>query len=344
MNQTKNYKKHKKNFFNKTRRQYGGLAKDEMIPSVSTPTPTSKPTPQNKPIIPNEGVLDMVGDAFKNTQEYAIDKLVRMLGYQRIPKDGDDDNSTNKLFVMPSILTNSANIASKIASSALKTADRGSSSIIQKLNVFLADPNTSQTVLESGKQTQDILYNLLKKFNDTLNGPILKQEFIITITILGEYAKIFVSAMDGPINESMDLINKAITRAISGVSSGAVKVVTDLAGAVPFAGPIIDLGKAVNDGSKSIGSVVNAGTDAINAASLLIGTTSENMMKPLQELQAKKQQAEEIVNRAQNSINQFQQPFKQLQEPLTNTKGGVNNIKVGPVTKKTLKNKKRFLQ
>lgn len=307
MSQSKKYKK--TNFSNKTRRQSGGLTNNEIIkPMPMTTNAQQNPPTNNSNIIPDVGIIDMAGNIVKNTGEYAVEKLVRLFGFQPIPKD----EFTNNSFALPSIFSDSTNIASKIASNVLKMVDQKSSSIIQKLNVFLENPNTSQTFFESSKNTVEIFHRLLQKFNDTLNDPIIKEEFIITIRILGEYAKIFVSAMDGPIDESMDLINNAVSTAISGVSSGAIRVITDLVGAVPFAGPIVDVGKAVNDGSKSIGSLVNSGTKAIEAASLLIGSTSQNIIRPLQQLQEKKQQAMEIANRAQDSINQFKQPFKQL--------------------------------
>ena len=90
----------------------------------------------------------------------------------------------------------------------------------------------------------------------------------------------------------------------------------------------MEAGKIVNDVSKSVGTVVEAGTEAATAVSELVIDTKKNMDESIKELEKKKNLAQNITNRTNESIEEFVNPYREL--PLKK-KGG---------TRKKLKNNK----
>jgi len=341
MNKTRQkYNKKYKNNKNKTKVLYGGMKKSEMIPffvggAVKPPvtgkqdatgkqeanenTNSNETTNANEntdasqesqdDIIPKEGIVDMATDALKNSGSYVAQKIARMLGYEPINSDESNDGSNNQ--EMDNMLSNGKNIASKIATDILHLADDTVEPIIDSLNDLLGSTKTGQSLSNAGNNVVNVFYTLLKDFNDSLNRPLLREQFEAAINILAEYAKIFVGAMDGPLDETMDLLNKAVTKAVTGLSSGAIKVASSAVSAVPYVGSIVGVGEMVNNGSKAVGSVFNAGTEAVEAVSLFLGKTSENIKKPLEELEEKQKESAEILSRTQGAIQDFKSPLQE---------------------------------
>jgi len=290
----------KKKIFKKTKKIRHSIGGNN-IQSANQQPNIEQPNIEQPNIVPKEGIIDIAKnktvDAMSDVGSYVGKKALRLFGLQ--PVNSDDQQSTN-------IIGNVSKIANEATSSIGKIANDTTSSIIQNINDVLETPYVNKTVQQSSEDTKEILNNLLTTFNNNLNDPNLKQEFAEATDNLADYTKIAVNSLDEPINETVDMLNKAGVKAISGISSGAIKVATDAAGAVPFVGPIIDLGKAVNDGSKAVSSVIEAGSEATEATSLLIGKTSENFKAGLEALNAKKMEAENILNRTNSSINKFQ--------------------------------------
>jgi DNA repair exonuclease SbcCD ATPase subunit len=200
----------------------------------------------SEPIVPKEGILDIASDTLSNAVEkgsdFVGDKLLRLIGLQ--PINADNPNSSEQ---PNNPLEEPINIASRIAAKVLNIANNKFGNILQKLNEFLDSPETQMNIAEAGKNLVDKFILLLKQFNETLDNPILKEEFVLAVYILGVYAKIFVDSTEEPLDKAIDLLNQAIVKAASGLSTGAVKVVMDVVGVVPFLGEILDVSRALND-------------------------------------------------------------------------------------------------
>jgi ABC-type transporter Mla subunit MlaD len=291
---------------------------DNMQNKVQTLWQSIKTPILSSPIVPKEGILEIAGDtaldAAEGTAAFVGKKLLRLLGLQPIDSGEPAEQDA----------------ASKIASKVFNIVDDKFGDIIQKLNNFLGDKNTRANIATSSKNLVEIFKLLLQDFNKTLNDPILKEEFVIAVYILGEYTKIFADAMDEPLDEAVDLLHDAILKALGGVSSGSLKVITDFAGAVPYAGAFVDLGKAINDGSKAAISVFDAGVNAVEAGSLLVGKTSQELNQAFEQVKAKQQEASDILKRADDSIQNF---VKTPSQELGKVTDNLNNKLVTPIKK-----------
>jgi methyl-accepting chemotaxis protein len=269
------------------------------------------------PIVPDDGILDIAGKLALNSifgPPIIVGKiLLRLLGFEYIGLDP---------FSLFNELSQRQDIASRIATKVFNIADDRFGCIISTLNRFLGSPETRNSISGSSKQLINIFNTLLKDFIETLDDPMLKEEFVVAVFIIGEYVKIFSIAMKEPLDDAIDLLNDGIIEALTGVASGIVKVISDSMGAVPFIGPFVDIGRAINDGSKAAFSVFNAGVTAVEAASQLIGQTSENIESQLQEL---KEQGQNISNRINNSVNNFEQPLQNVATNIENTASNVGN-------------------
>jgi succinate dehydrogenase/fumarate reductase flavoprotein subunit len=146
--------------------------------------------------------------------------------------------------------------------------------------------------------------------------------------------------MDKPINNAVDELNEAGTKAASGVVTGAIKVGTNAMSAVPYFGGIISLGKIVNDVSKAAGDIAGAASDASSTISKVVEETSKNIDTGLDKLEEQKEELSSIKpeetfkqeenlkpeetfndlkkvggsvsNRVEKSINQFENPINSV--------------------------------
>jgi hypothetical protein len=128
--------------------------------------------------------------------------------------------------------------------------------------------------------------------------------------------------MDEPVNKAMDNLNEAGTKATSGAVAGLIKVSTDAMAAVPGAGAIVEVGKMLNDGSKAVGDIVDAASNATETLSKIVTETSENIDKGLDNLEAKKQRVENLTGQKFNI-------------PITNASAAVSNASSAVTNKMT---------
>jgi len=323
-----------KKFLKKSRKLrkklYGGtLVKSDTI-NTNTNTDTNNDTVKN-------GIFDIAGEKVSgfalNTANYLKNKGLRLFGMQPINQDSQPQNQNNSTNIN-NITTSASGIVSDIANVVNKT----SGSIIENMNEVLGSPQVNEGVSQAAEKTEVIAENLLKTFNEKLNNPELKAQLTESLNNVADYTEIGVQAMNKPIDSAIDKLNEAGTKAIAGVASGAVKVGTDLVASVPYIGAVVDLGKAINDGSKAVGSVIEAGSEATEALAELIGNTSENLNKGIQELKEKKNEGQQILNRANSSINSFENPTKKFSEMQSAI--NKNGILKGGVSRKHLKKRK----
>jgi len=363
MSRTKKYKKNR--HFKKTKKYYGGayepvnqIQQQSSPPLVQPPKINEEPITTNVPInedgtiheLAQEGVFgiveDKVSDMAKDVTDYVKTKALRVIGLEPIQENNETTNETTNEANKTSELSNELSEGiSKVSGDVVKVADQTSSAIIQNINDVLKTPEVNETVAEAGRETTEIAKKLLNTFNASANNPEFKRDFINATNNLADYATIVTESMDEPINQSIDMLHNAGVKAVSGLASGAVRVMGDAAGAVPYVGAVVDIGKAVNDGSKAIGSVIESGTEAVQAASMVVEKTSESFKKKLQMLEEKKKQAEQIMNRTNNSINQFQNNAKILgmnNQNIANNQSNQNTTGGGTRKHKRLKNRNRF--
>jgi ABC-type transporter Mla subunit MlaD len=297
----------------------------------------------------SRGIFDLVGDKLsgfsEKALEYVADKGLRLVGLQPIKKNEETEETNpdtakvdEKINQIGDAASGLVSNAQEIGSDIVKVFDKGSAAVIGQINDVLESPKIENSITEAASETAEIGEKLLEKFNDKLSSPELKEEAKEALDNAADYTNIAVEAMDEPVNNAVDQLNEAGTKAASGAVSGIVKVGTDALAAVPGAGAIIEVGKIVNDASKAVGDVVEAATDATSTISKVVGETSENINEGLDELEKRKKEGEKILSRTDESIQSFENPIKTADKAIKDK--AKSAIKGGSKTKRKLfKNK-----
>jgi len=291
----------------------------------------------------SQGIMDYIGNKLSTytgeTTNYLKEKGLRLIGLQTIKKDEPEeekvdestqkvDNKINEISDAASGLVSSASDATsglfsgakEIGSDVVEVFDKGSAAVIGQVNDVLDSPKVEDSISDAAEETAEIGEKLLDNFNEKLSSPELKEETKEAIENVADYTKIAVKAMDEPLNEAVDELNEAGTKAVSGAAAGLIKVGTDSLAAVPYLGAFVEMGKIVNDASKAIGDVSTAASDATTTVSKLVGETSINMdegidklndekEEGLEKLGEKKKEAKQIANRTNKSIESFENPL-----------------------------------
>jgi hypothetical protein len=277
--QTKRNKRKTKN--QKTKKYYGGAFEEK------------KKT---------NGVFDIISDKLSNYTNnvagYVSDKGLRLLGLQPI-KEAETVADVN-------VITPETNF---ISPEVVKVFDKGSAALIGQINNVLGSPEVETSITEAADKTAEIGERLLTKVNDTISTPEMKEQTKEVLDNVSDYAEIAVESMDEPINKAVDELNKAGTKAASGIATGVIKVGTDAMAAIPGIGAIIELGKMANDVSAAAGDVVEAASDATSTISNVIEESSKNINEGVAELAEKKKEATEISNRTNQSLESFENPI-----------------------------------
>jgi hypothetical protein len=239
-----------------------------------------------------EGIIDYyenkLSGAASTVTNFAIDTGLKMVGLKRIKDEPHTENNEEP----------------RIVSNAESTIDKVGSDVLENVNDFLKSDSLQQTTEQSTKDTSQII----KKINEALDDPEVKLEIKQAIKNAGEFGSVIIEAGKKPFNEAVDVAAEATQKATGAALSGAVKVGTDVLGAVPFLGAIIDVGKMVNDGSKAASAVTEATTEAIESASDAFIETKKNIEIKLKELEEKKRISQQISNRTTDSIKEFEAP------------------------------------
>lgn len=239
-----------------------------------------------EPFHKHEGIFQVIGQKLSGyageVGEYVKDKTLRLAGLEPIEPE-------------PTPVP----VSSSPAPSVLSTM---SANALHQLNEFLLDPTVQRSLQETLQKTSIVLKNILQKVNDALSDPQLKEETKIALEHVADYVGIFVQSMDGPLNDALDTMSRSGTKALSAALAGLIKVLTDMAAAVPGVGAVIELGKMANDASAAAGDVVESATNTTTAISQAISDTSENFQQGLEALHQKKQ---ESANRTRQSMRQF---------------------------------------
>jgi len=280
--QTKRIRKNKNKNRSKSKKYYGGTLEEEKDKN-------------------SKGIFTLIGDKLSNytgkITNYIKDKGLRLAGLEPIKKvdavplpiDTEVDQKMNE-----------------IGSSASGLA----TSVVGNVNEVLGSPQLQNSLNNAASETAEIGTNLLENVNAKLSTPEFKEAATDAIDNVADYTNIIVKAMDEPINNSINTLNKAGTKAASGIASGFIKVSTDALAAVPGAGAIIELGKMANDASAAAGDVVEATSDATTAVANIVKETTENMKEEIDDLKNKELEAKQIGGRIKQSINLFENPLQ----------------------------------
>ena len=246
----------------------------------------------------SKGIFTLIGDKLSNytgkITNYIKDKGLRLAGLEPIKKEND----------MPSVEVDQK--VNEIGSAASGLA----ASVIGNVNEVLGSPQLQDSLNNTASETAEIGTNLLENVNEKLSTPQFKEAATKVIDNVADYTNIIVKAIDEPLNNSIDTLNKAGTKAMSGIASGVIKVGTDALAAVPGAGAVIELGKMANDASAAAGDVVEATSDATTAVANIVKETTENMQEGIDDLKNKELEAKQIGGRINKSINLFENPLK----------------------------------
>jgi hypothetical protein len=239
-----------------------------------------------------------------------------------MPSDIQRNNVSDKI---SNIATNAVGYLSEKGSRLLKssshsipniglfdTINKGSVLAIEKLNDALGNQELKQTVGQAASETADKIGELFSVVNKPFENPEFKANANVALENASEGAELALKAMDKPIDEALDKLGEAGTKAISGAASGAVRVGTDVMAAIPGIGAIVEMGKIANDASKSASTVIEAGSDAVDAAAEFY----ENTKKNIAILEENRSLADSIASRANKSVASFKRPLTNF--PLTN--------------------------
>jgi len=244
-----------------------------------------------------QGVIDMIGDKISGVASsaatFAEDSGLKLIGLERIDKSEND--STKQV--------------DNITSGVENVVDKTGAAIIENINEVLESNAVNETTSQAAEKTANIIKTTAEKFNEALDNPEVKAEVKESIEKAGEIGSVIVEASEKPIEKAVDVAANAVSKATSASLAGVIKVGTDMMAAVPGVGAVIEVGKMLNDGTKAASSVVEAGSEAVEAASDAFIETKENIERGLKVLEEKKRIGNEISNRTNVSIKDFENPI-----------------------------------
>jgi hypothetical protein len=251
-----------------------------------------------------KGIIDIATDKMSDAASFVFKEVedvgLNALGLERINKSNNFSQEDDEKI---------GESASGMVSAVGNTVNKTSSAVINNVNNVLGSESISNSVGDAAKKTAEIAGNLADKFNNAMDNPEIKKKVEKAIDYAGDIGEIVVKSSEKPLKEAIRVGVEAGSEAIGATSSGAVRVITDIAAAVPVIGGIIDLAKAFNDGSRAASAVVEAGSEAVETASDAFIETTKNIKQGIKELEEKKNLSDKISNRTTQSINNFENPL-----------------------------------
>jgi hypothetical protein len=264
------------------------------------------------------GIMDYLGDKMgdyaSDTTSYLTNKSLRLVGLK--PIDADEKKADQKE------MDKASKSVSDMTSDISDSVNDSSASLIGDMNDVLKAPLLNDTVTQAADDTKEITGDIMESVNDTFDDPKFKKELTKTMKNTAEMATIGLRAMDKPIDEAIDKVNEATGKALGGLAGTGIKVATDMMAAVPYVGAVIEMGKIVNDTSKGISAVVEAGSEVAETSSDLVTNSIENFKdeyKKAEDLKSSINEKGKITDRVNDSINDFEETTKNPTEYL---KGG----------------------
>ena len=299
----------------KSKKYYGGMKKktdDEESKQDDNENNSDEDTPP-------QGVFDILGDKIVDysgdVAGYVGDKALRLFGLQPISSGNENETPTNEK--INNAVTGFASQAETVGSSFVNVVNKTSGALIGQINGVLESPKVNQGVIQAAQETVQTLTKLLTKFNNATNNPEFKEALELSLNNAADYANVFVEATNEPVNSAIDSLRDSGIKAASGLATGAVKVATDAAAAVPGFGAIIDIGKMINDSSAAFGKVVEAGSETTETLSDVLEKISKNLKEGLNKLNSLQNKANKVSDGVSN--------FKKLTKDKLNISKRINS-------------------
>jgi hypothetical protein len=242
---------------------------------------------------------DKISDAASSLVSKAEDLGLHALGLERINNSNNDKT----------VDSNTVNAASGMVSNVGNVVNKTSAAVIDNVNEVLGSQAVSESVQEAANDTAEITGKLAEKFNDAMNNPEVKEQVEKAIDHAADIGTVIIQSSEKPLQEAAKVSVEAGNKALGAAGAGIIKVGTDMMGAVPGLGAVIELGKMLNDGSKAASAMVEAGSEAVEISSDAFIETSNNVKQGLKELEEKKKMGDQISNRTTKSINNFENPL-----------------------------------
>jgi ABC-type transporter Mla subunit MlaD len=329
---------------NKTKKYYGGTNKktDEPEEDEQEDEQEDEKIDDSEKDTPPEGVFDIVGDKIADysgdVAGYVGEKALRLVGLQ--PISSGDENESPPSEKINNAVTGFASQAESVGSSFVNLVNKTTGALIGQINGVLESPKVNQTVIQAAQETVETLTKLLTKFNKATNNPEFKAALELSLNNAADYANVFVEATDEPVNNAIDSLRDSGIKAMSGVASGAVKVATDAAAAVPGAGAIIDIGKMINDSTAAFGKVVEASSETVETLSGVLEKISKNLRQGIDKLDSLQNKASKLTDGIGNFKQKGIDKLNSLQNKANEVTDGVANFK--KLTKDKLNISKRI--
>jgi hypothetical protein len=289
---TKRFKKYKKN---KTIKKGGAPINEE-------------------PVKERKGIFDMIGNKISEAASSAATTLgdagLKIMGLERINKTNEEEENIKKV---------DENI-NKISNTVLdieNVLDNTKANVLNNTNDILGSNEAKESAEIAAEKTADILRDGASIINDAFDNPEVKTEIKKTIDNVGEFGSMVIDASKKPFNKLVDVAAESTPKIIGATTAGLSKVGFDMLGAVPYLGGIIDLGRAVNDGSKALSASVEAGSEVVEATTDAISETTKNIEEGIKVFNEKRLESQEIADRTTKSMSQFE---NQTNESQTNEK------------------------
>jgi hypothetical protein len=321
----------KKNRKNKTIKR-GGSSVEPVKEDVKEPVKEdTEPVKKQR-----EGIFDMIGNKISGAASSATKSLsdagLKIIGLKRIDKEEEErekkieeenqkkieEEKSNKI---DESVEKIGDAASGVISGVENALDKTGAVLLNTTNAILESDEAKESTEEAAEETANLLKEGASTINDALDQPEVKKEVKEALDNIGEVGEIAVEAAEKPLNKMVDVAAEATPKIVGATAAGLMKVGWDMLGSVPYLGGIIDIGRAVNDGSKAISASIEAGSEIAEVTSDAVKETTQKFDEGMKELNEKKIESQEITDRTTKSIEDFENPTKNTQS------GGYNKTK-----------------
>ena len=260
--QTKKNKRSNKRKNKTMKYYYGGEDPKKVLPPFPTNVsqvlpPVPPPVPQVPPVLPStpplnntqdkETIVGIVGDKLTdyagNTFNYLKDKVI---DHATKPANATKEENEKKEDNNEGLISTAINVVDKV-----------SGAVVSKVNDFLKKPEFQKGIADRVGETIETL----KEFNEKVSTPEAKKAIEESAENLADVSEKVLDKLDEPIDKAIDKLGESGQKIASAAVSGAIKVGTDAATAVPGVGALIEIPniatQLANSASKITGAVSN---------------------------------------------------------------------------------------
>lgn len=166
----------------------------------------------------------------------------------------------------------------------------------------------------------------IQALNEVMKDPEIQAELNKLLDNSSKIGDIIYEVSKEPLQRTASDVAKNAPKIIGAIASGIIKVLMDAAGAIPFVGAAINLGKALNDGSKAVSAASEAGSQMIESSSDAFIEIKSKVLEKLRDLEFNKKIGGEIYERTNKSIDEFLKPSISPVENTSNINSNNSNI------------------